>query len=55
MDKPPDETPVPAGVSASDRAGGILLLLVALGLLFIGADMVTGGRLTRTKDECDEC
>lgn len=43
------------GSGLPERAGGILLLLIALGLLFVGTDMVTGGRLTRTKEQCDEC
>ena len=28
------------------RAGAVLLVVLALGLLFIGADVITGGKLT---------
>jgi hypothetical protein len=38
-----DETP-PTGWA--DRAGAVLLVLLAAGLLFIGADILTGGKLT---------
>jgi hypothetical protein len=47
-----DETP-PTGWA--DRAGAVLLVLLAAGLLFIGADILTGGKLTgRGGCGCDD-
>jgi hypothetical protein len=41
-----DETaPTPSGWG--ERAGAVLLVLLAAGLLFIAADTLTGGKLTR--------
>lgn len=39
-----DETDQPPGLA--ERAGAALLVLLAVGLLFIGADILTGGKLT---------
>lgn len=36
----------PAGYSAGERLAGVLLGLLALGLLFVAADLAAGGRLT---------
>ena len=36
------------------RAGAVLLVVLALGLLFIGADIVSGGRLTKRGCGCGE-
>jgi hypothetical protein len=47
-----DETPAPPGLG--ERAGAVLLVLLAVGLLFIGADILTGGRLTRGGCGCDD-
>jgi hypothetical protein len=47
-----DETP-PTGWA--DRAGAVLLVILAAGLLFIGADILTGGKLTgRGGCGCDD-
>ena len=40
------DIPVPAW-SRGERAGAVLLAVFAIGLLFIGADILTGGKLTR--------
>lgn len=32
--------------SAGERAGAVLLVLVAIGLLLVGLDVASGGRLT---------
>jgi|HubBroStandDraft_4_1064222.scaffolds.fasta_scaffold129465_3 hypothetical protein len=40
-----DEDAAPGGLA--EKAGAILLAVFAIGLLFIGADILTGGRLTR--------
>lgn len=48
----------PAASRTGEKAGAVLLLLLAAGLLFIGADMLTGGRLTGTpllKETDDDC
>jgi hypothetical protein len=37
-----------------ERAGAILLLTLALGLLFIGADILTGGKLTCRGGDCGD-
>lgn len=37
-----------------ERAGAVLLVVLALGLLFIGADMISGGRLTKRGCGCDD-
>ena len=43
-----DET---SGWGVADKAGAVLLVILAIGLLFIGADIITGGKLTgRGKD-----
>ena len=39
-----DDTPTPTRLG--ERAGAILLALLAAGLLFIAADILTGGKLT---------
>jgi hypothetical protein len=39
-----DHTPTPTRLG--ERAGAILLALLAAGLLFIAADILTGGKLT---------
>ena len=36
------------------RAGAVLLMVLALGLLFIGADMISGGKLTRRGCGCGD-
>jgi hypothetical protein len=47
-----DET-TPTGWA--DRAGAVLLVLLAAGLLFIGADILSGGKLTgRGGCGCDD-
>jgi len=38
-----DET---SGWGMADKTGAVLLVILAIGLLFIGADIITGGRLT---------
>ena len=42
------DIPVPAW-SRGERAGAVLLVILALGLLFVGADVITGGKLTGRK------
>jgi hypothetical protein len=38
-----------------ERAGAVLLVVLALGLLFVGADIITGGKLTgRGGCGCDD-
>jgi hypothetical protein len=38
-----------------ERAGAVLLVVLALGLLFIGADIISGGKLTSRKGcGCDD-
>jgi hypothetical protein len=54
-----DDTPEPAS-TLGEKAGAVLLLLLAAGLLFIGTDMLTGGALTGGisqdwKAPCDDC
>jgi hypothetical protein len=39
-----EEAPTPPGWG--ERAGAVLLVLLAAGLLFIGADIISGGKLT---------
>jgi hypothetical protein len=39
-----DDTPTPTRLG--ERAGAIFLALLAAGLLFIAADILTGGKLT---------
>ena len=46
-----DDTPAPG---LGERAGAVLLVVLAIGLLFIGADILTGGRLTRGGCGCDD-
>jgi hypothetical protein len=41
---PMDAESIPA---RGERAGAVLLAILALGLLFVAADIITGGRLTR--------
>ena len=36
------------------RAGAVLLVVLALGLLFIGADVITGGKLTKRGCGCSD-
>jgi hypothetical protein len=48
-----DDTPPPAQ-GRGERAGAVLLVVLALGLLFIGADIITGGKLTGRGCGCDE-
>jgi hypothetical protein len=38
----------------AERAGAILLVILALGLLFIGADIISGGKLTGRGCGCDD-
>jgi hypothetical protein len=48
-----DDTPTPTRLG--ERAGAVLLVLLAVGLLFIGADILTGGKLTsRGGCGCDD-
>ena len=47
-----EQAPAPPGLG--ERAGAVLLVLLAVGLLFIGADILTGGRLTRGGCGCDD-
>ena len=42
----------PSGLGA--RAGAVLLVVLALGLLFIGADVITGGKLTKRGCGCSD-
>lgn len=42
------DIPVPAW-TRGERAGAVMLVILALGLLFIGADVITGGKLTGRK------
>jgi hypothetical protein len=49
-----DETPAPPGGGWGERAGAILLVLLAAGLLYIGADIITGGRLTGRGCGCND-
>jgi hypothetical protein len=37
-----------------ERAGAVLLVLLAAGLLFIGADILTGGKLTGRGCGCND-
>lgn len=47
-----DEPPAPG---IGERAGAVVLVLLALGLLFIGADIISGGKLTnRGGCGCDD-
>jgi hypothetical protein len=39
-----DDEAQPPGLG--ERAGAVLLVLLAVGLLFIGADIISGGKLT---------
>jgi len=36
-----------------ERIGAVLLVVLALGLLFVGADIITGGKLTGRGCGCD--
>jgi hypothetical protein len=47
-----DDTPATTG--RGERAGAVLLVVLALGLLFIGADIITGGKLTGRGCGCDD-
>lgn len=35
-----------SGGGWGERAGAVLLVILALGLLFVGADVISGGKLT---------
>lgn len=37
----------PLAWTMGEKAGAVLLVILALGLLFAGADILTGGKLTR--------
>lgn len=47
----------PSGSRLGEKAGAMLLILLAAGLLFIGADMLTGGKLTPAvrEGDADDC
>jgi hypothetical protein len=47
-----DETP--PTTAWGERAGAVLLVLLAAGLLYIGADILTGGKLTGRGCGCDD-
>jgi hypothetical protein len=47
-----DDTPATTG--RGERAGAVLLVVLALGLLFIGADIITGGKLTGRGCGCND-
>jgi hypothetical protein len=49
----PDDAAPPAR-TRGERAGAILLVLLALGLLYIGTDIITGGRLTGRGCGCND-
>jgi hypothetical protein len=49
----PPAAPAQNGSSWGERAGALLLLALALGLLFISADILSGGKLTCGGD-CDD-
>jgi len=49
-----DETPAPPGGGWGERAGAIFLVLLAACLLYIGADIITGGKLTRRGCGCND-
>jgi len=36
-----------------ERAGAVLLVVLAVGLLFVGADIISGGKLTGRGCGCD--
>lgn len=48
----PDEDTPPWG--KGERAGALLLAVLAIGLAFIAADILTGGKLTRRGCGCDD-
>src|SRR5229473_1285167 len=41
---PDDTAPATWGKGKGERAGAVLLVLLALGLLFVGADIISGGK-----------
>ena len=47
-----DDTP--ATWTRGERAGAVLLVVLALGLLFVGADIISGGKLTRRGCGCHD-
>jgi len=49
----PDDTAPPTW-GKGERAGAVLLVLLALGLLFVGADIISGGKLTGRGCGCDD-
>ncbi len=49
-----DDGEAPTRSVIGERAGAVLLVLLAAGLLFIGADILTGGRLTGRGCGCDD-
>lgn len=49
-----DDGETPTRSSIGERAGAVLLVLFAVGLLFIGADILTGGKLTGRGCGCDD-
>jgi len=49
-----DDSPPTRGSILGERAGAVLLVLLAAGLLFIGADILTGGRLTGRGCGCND-
>ena len=46
-------TATPGAWSGGERAGAVLLLIIALGLAFVATDIITGGKLTggRVRDD----
>lgn len=53
-----EDPPIPGSSSIAERAGAVLLLLLAAGLAWVGADLLSGGRLTApvlSKEPCDDC
>ena len=49
-----DDGEAPTRSIIGERAGAVLLVLLAAGLLFIGADILTGGKLTGRGCGCDD-
>jgi hypothetical protein len=49
-----DDGEAPTRSIIGESAGAVLLVLLAAGLLFIGADILTGGRLTGRGCGCDD-
>jgi hypothetical protein len=48
-----DDSPALAW-TRGERAGAVLLVVLALGLLFVGADIISGGKLTGRGCGCSD-